>query len=97
GIYCCGAARSRRSRPRRDAMRTIPASAPISPTNIPDVGSWLSGLIARARRFGSAWAARRQVAREAAMLYQLSEPELRDIGIVQADIAAIVTATYRRD
>lgn len=78
-------------------MRTMPASTHISHGNLPDVGGWLAGLGTRARRLASAWAARRQAAREAAMLYRLSEPELRDIGIVQADIAAIVSATYRRD
>ena len=78
-------------------MRTMPASAPIPHSDFPEVGSWLSGLGARAQQLASAWTARRRAAREAAMLYQMSEPELRDIGIVQADIAAIVSATYRRD
>jgi uncharacterized protein YjiS (DUF1127 family) len=31
------------------------------------------------------------------MLYRLNDTELRDMGLVQADIAAIISATYRRD
>jgi uncharacterized protein YjiS (DUF1127 family) len=75
----------------------MPASTQLSPSHLPDIGGWLSGTASRAHRFVTAWAARRRAAKEAAMLYQMSELELRDIGIVPADIAAIVSATYRRD
>ncbi|HET6197679.1 MAG TPA: DUF1127 domain-containing protein [Acetobacteraceae bacterium] len=78
-------------------MRTMPASGPIPQSNTPDISSWLSGRVASLYRFASAWAARRRAAREAAMLYRLNDTELRDMGLVQADIAAIISATYRRD
>jgi uncharacterized protein YjiS (DUF1127 family) len=78
-------------------MQTMVAREPISHSNVLNISNWLSGLGAGLRRIGSAWAARRRPAREAAGLYQLTDLELRDMGLVQADIAAIIRATYRRD
>jgi uncharacterized protein YjiS (DUF1127 family) len=78
-------------------MQTIPANGLIPRNNVGDGGNWLSGVVARLHGIRSAWAARRRTAREAAVLYRLTDRELRDAGLVQADIAAIVGATFRRD
>jgi uncharacterized protein YjiS (DUF1127 family) len=81
----------------RYVMQSIPANGLIPHNNVGEGGSWLSGVTARLHRISSAWAARRRTAREAAELYRFSDRELRDVGLVQADIAAIVGATMRRD
>jgi len=78
-------------------MQTIRANGLVAPYNVGEAGKWLSGLTARLNRIGSAWATRRRTAREAAMLYHFTDRELHDVGLVQADIAAIVGATFRRD
>ena len=82
---------------RRYVMQTIPANRLIPHNNAGDGGNWLSAVLARLHGIRSAWAARRRTAREAAVLYRLTDRELRDVGLVQADIAAIVGATFRRD
>jgi uncharacterized protein YjiS (DUF1127 family) len=52
---------------------------------------------ARLNRIGLTWATRRRTAREAEVLFRLTDRELHDVGLVQADIAAMVGATFRRD
>ena len=78
-------------------MQTISANGLISHNNVGMAGNWPLGLAARLRQIGSAWVARRRAVREAAMLYRVTDRELHDIGLVQADVAAIVNATFRRD
>ena len=78
-------------------MKTIPANRLIPHNNAGDGGNWLSAVPAILHGIRSARAARRRTAREVAVLYRLTDRELRDVGLVQADIAAIVGATFRRD
>jgi uncharacterized protein YjiS (DUF1127 family) len=78
-------------------MQTIRANGLIAPNHVGESGKWLSSLAARLNRIGSAWAMRRRTGREAAVLYRFTDRELHDVGLVQADIAAIVGATFRRD
>jgi uncharacterized protein YjiS (DUF1127 family) len=98
-IFFCNAAWSwmRDLSLRRYVVQTIPANGLISHNNVGESGKWLSGLAAKLNRIGSAWVARRRTAREAAVLYRFTDRELHDVGLVQADIAAIVGATFRRD
>ena len=78
-------------------MRTIAANGAIPRNDAGQMGNLFSALGARLHRIGSTWAARRRATREAAMLYRMTDRELHDVGLVQADIAAIVNATMRRD
>jgi len=75
-------------------MRTISAHGAISGGT---AGEWFANLGARLRRIGAAWAARRQLAREIQVLYQISDAELRDMGLSRGDLPAIRNGTYRRD
>lgn len=60
-------------------------------------GSRLDGLGAKLRRIGAGWTRRRQAAREAQVLYNATDFELRDMGLSRGDIPAIINGTYRRD
>ena len=60
-------------------------------------GSWFDGLGAKLRRLGANWATRRQAVREAQVLYNATDMELRDMGLSRGEIPAIINGTYRRD
>ena len=62
-----------------------------------EAGSRLSGLGANMRRFWADWAQRRRQRTMAQILYNLSDGELRDMGLSRGEIPAVVDGTYRRD
>ena len=79
-------------------MHTVPASATSPPPHTVTGGqTTLAHFIARIRRLGVAWVARRRATRDLETLFERSDYELRDLGISRGDFQAILNGTFRRD